>query len=46
MFKKEIFGKTNIKSSKGGENIGFSFCCFGQYSNFDIFQDKSTSRKF
>ena len=25
MTKKEINGKTNVKSSRGGENIGFSF---------------------
>lgn len=43
MFKKEIFGKTNIKSSKKeGENIGFSFYYF-DFNNF-VYNIKNRSR--
>lgn len=49
MFKKEIFGKTNIKSSKGGEDIGFSFY-FYINNNYDcyitnIFKSKNRNYK-
>lgn len=45
MFKKERIGKTNIKSSKGGEDIGFSFCFFSIYTYTTyIFENSNSNR--
>lgn len=47
MFKKERIGKTNIKSSKGGEDIGFSFCFFSIYTYTTyIFENSNSNRQF
>ena len=44
MFKKERIGKTNIKSSKGGEDIGFSFCFFSIATQFILSYERFMRR--
>ena len=46
MFKKEIIGKTNIKSSKEGENIGFSFYFTYDNSCYYILKNKNRNNQF